>query len=275
MLIPALADPEAQLVSRKPDCSGWDFKVTAEEIKRDLGCEPKVSIISDMTSILRNEGKHLNIPPIDIKAPLETETATLALGCFWAPDACFGIKPGVIRTRVGYAGGKQPDPTYYNLGDHIETVQIEFDPQVISYEELLDMFWHAHNPYKPGWLRQYMSAIFYHNDIQEEFARGTSEEQFRKTNRKIFTEIIPYREFYIAEGYHQKYHIRQHHQLVKEYIMIYPDENDFTNSTSAARVNGYAAGYGNLRALEEEIENLGLSDKGNESLKEIVSRLSS
>ena len=227
-----------------------------------------------MTSILRSEGKVLGIPPIDLKAPSETETATLALGCFWGPDSQFGVTPGVIRTRVGYAGGRQSNPTYYNLGDHIETVEIEFDPKVTSYQELLDIFWRSHNPHKPGWLRQYMSAIFYHNDAQENLARGTLDREFKRTNREIFTEIVPYTKFYMAEGYHQKYHLRQHRDLVKDYIMIYPDENDFINSTSAARVNGYVGGYGNLRILEEEIESLGLSDKGNKVLNEIVLRFS-
>lgn len=227
-----------------------------------------------MTSILRSEGKDLEIPPLDLKAPSKTETATLALGCFWGPEAQFGITPGVIRSRVGYAGGQQPDPTYYNLGDHIETVQIEFDPKVTSYQELLDIFWHSHNPHKPGWLRQYMSAVFYHNNAQENLARETLDREFKRTNREIFTEIMPYTKFYMAEGYHQKYYLRQYRDLVKEYIKIYPDENDFLHSTSAARVNGYVAGYGNLRILEEEIERLGLSDKGNEVLKEIVLRFS-
>jgi len=226
-----------------------------------------------MTSILRSEGKNLDIPPIDLKAPNETETATFALGCFWDPDAQFGCTHGVIRTQVGYAGGLQPDPTYYNIGDHIETVQIEFDPKAISYEELLDIFWHNHNPHKPGWLRQYMSAVFYHNNSQENLARETLEREFRKTNREIFTEIIPYTKFYMAEGYHQKYYLRQHRDLVKEYIKIYPDENDFIHSTSAARVNGYVAGYGNLRILEEGIESLGLSEDGSGLLTEIVLRL--
>jgi peptide-methionine (S)-S-oxide reductase len=225
-----------------------------------------------MASILRSEGKYLEIPPIDLKAPSKTETATFALGCFWGPDAQFGITPGVIRTRVGYAGGQQPDPTYYNLGDHIETVQIEFDPQVISYEKLLNIFWHCHNPHKPGWLRQYMSAIFYHDNSQEDLARETLEREFNQTNREIFTEIMPYTRFYMAEGYHQKYNLRQHRGLIKEYIKIYPDENDFIHSTSAARVNGYVAGYGNLRALDEEIGSLGLSNEGNELLSKIVLR---
>ncbi len=227
-----------------------------------------------MTSILRSEGKDLRIPPIDLIAPSETETATLALGCFWGPDAQFGVTPGVIRTRVGYAGGQQRDPTYYDLGDHIETVEIEFDPKVTSYKELLDIFWRSHNPHKPGWLRQYMSAIFYHNDAQENLARETQDRESKRTNREIFTEIVPYKKLYMAEGYHQKYHLRQHRDLVKDYIMIYPDENDFINSTSAARVNGYVGGYGNFGILEEEIESLGLSDRGNEVLKEIALRFS-
>lgn len=119
-----------------------------------------------------------------------------------------------------------------------------------------------------------MSAIFYHSNAQENLARETLEREFKRTNREICTEIMPCTKFNMAEGYHQKYHLRQYRDLVKEYIKIYPDENDFIHSTSAARVNGYVAGYGNLTNLYEEIESLGLSDKGNEVLREIVLRFS-
>ena len=78
------------------------------------------------------------IPALDAAAPARTETATFALGCFWCPDAQFGILPGVVRTRVGYAGGTTENPTYHDLGDHTECVQIDYDPRALSFDQVLD-----------------------------------------------------------------------------------------------------------------------------------------
>ena len=87
------------------------------------------------------------VPPIDLSVTMKIETATFALGWFWGPDSRFGSIDGVIRTRVGYAGGISNNPTYHNLGSHSETIQIDYDPTQISYNELLDVFWDSHNAY--------------------------------------------------------------------------------------------------------------------------------
>ena len=137
-----------------------------------------------------SDEKRVKIPPIDSSVPSKTETATFSMGCFWGPDALFGSTPGVVRTRVGYAGGQTANPTYYNMGDHIETIQIDYDPEVIEYEKLLNIFWKSHNPHTPGWLRQYMSAIFHHNDQQEQFAIETLRNRSRDTQKTIHTEIM-------------------------------------------------------------------------------------
>ena len=76
----------------------------------------------------------------------------------------------MVRTRVGYAGGTKKNPTYHDLGDHSETVQMDYDPTVISYTKLLDVFWDSHDPSLPSDSKQYMSIIFYHNDKQKELA---------------------------------------------------------------------------------------------------------
>ena len=114
----------------------------------------------------------------------------------------------MVRTRVGYAGGAKANPTYYALGDHAETIQIDYDPTRISYEELLNVFWESHNPTSPSWSRQYMSAIFYHNEEQQRLAQDTKARQEAKLGTKIYTEIVPYTQFYLAEDYHQKYHAK-------------------------------------------------------------------
>jgi peptide-methionine (S)-S-oxide reductase len=177
----------------------------------------------------------------------------------------------VVRTRVGYAGGTTETPTYYSLGDHTETIQIDYDPTRVSYEELLDIFWNSHNPAIPPWSRQYMSIVFYHSDEQKRLAAETRDREEARIGSKVFTEIIPASEFYPAEAYHQKYRLRQVPDLMKEFSAMYPDVDDFIASTAAARVNGFIGSYGTLATLKKEISRFGLSPAGNKKLLDIVS----
>ena len=110
------------------------------------------------------------IPAVDKNASSDFETATLSLGCFWSPDSKFGVVPGIIRTRVGYSGGSKKNPTYYDLGGHTETIQIDYDPKKITYEELLDIFWESHEP-TLSLSSQYASIIFFHNEEQKKIAK--------------------------------------------------------------------------------------------------------
>ena len=176
----------------------------------------------------------------------------------------------MVRTRVGYAGGTTKNPTYHNLGDHTETIQIDYDPTQISYEALLDIFWDSHNPAQRPWSRQYMSIVFYHNDEQKRLAMETRDREAAKINGEIFTEIIPASEFYLAEAYHQKYRLRQVPDLMKEFSIMYPDNDDFVDSTAAARINGHLSGHGTFEALQAELSDLGLSPAGSKRLLDIV-----
>ena len=178
--------------------------------------------------------------------------------------------PGVIRTRVGYAGGTTENPTYYTLGDHSETVQIDYDPAVISYAELLDVFWSAHNPRSPSFSRQYRSAIFFHDDQQRRLAEE-SKKRLQKDGR-VFTDIEPLSEFYMAEDYHQKYYLRSVEALMRELRARYPEERGFVDSTVAARLNAYVGGFGSLEQLEQELESFGLSEQAEQFIRERVSR---
>jgi peptide-methionine (S)-S-oxide reductase len=179
----------------------------------------------------------------------------------------------VVRTRVGYAGGTTKNPTYHNLGDHTETIQIDYDPTQISYEELLNIFWDSHNPAARPWSRQYMSIVFYHNDEQKRLAIETRDREAARIQGTIFTEIVPASEFHLAEDYHQKYRLQQVSELVREFGIMYPDDADFVNSTAAARVNGYLGGYGTFAQLQAEIDSFGLSSSGSNRLLEIVRSL--
>ena len=176
-----------------------------------------------------------------------------------------------MRTRVGYAGGSKDNPTYRNLGDHSETIQIEYDPTQISYEELLDIFWSSHSPTARPWSRQYASIIFYHNEDQKRLAEASMDREAENRGKSIYTEIVPFTRFYLAETYHQKYRLQQVSALLSEYRAIYPQDEEFINSTATARVNGYVGGYGTLAALQAEIEDLGLSQAAQQELLDRVS----
>jgi methionine-S-sulfoxide reductase len=177
---------------------------------------------------------------------------------------------GVIRTRVGYAGGILENPTYHNLGDHSEAIQIDYDPNQISYKELLNVFWKSHTPTYEAWSRQYMPALFYHNEEQKQFALETKTREEARLNKKIYTPILPYTMFYQAEDYHQKYTLQNRKEFMREFKMMYPTFEDFVNSTAAARVNGYLAGDGSYERLQAEIESLGLSEAAKQKLLTIV-----
>ena len=143
-----------------------------------------------------------------------TQRATFAAGCFWGVEAAFREIEGVAATRVGYTGGSTPDPTYEQVCSdgtgHAEAVQVWFDPNVVSYGELLDAFWSAHDPTtrnRQGWDfgSQYRSAIFFHDADQERAATASRDERQTNLARPIVTEIAPASEFYDAEEYHQRY----------------------------------------------------------------------
>jgi peptide-methionine (S)-S-oxide reductase len=179
----------------------------------------------------------------------------------------------VIRTRVGYSGGSTNNPTYYNLGDHSETIQIDYDPTQISYEELLEVFWDSHHPTTQPWSRQYMSIIFYHNEDQRSAALASMERKEAGLGQEIITEVIPFSEFYLAEDYHQKYYLQQYPDLFNEFSAIYPESGQLISSTAVARINGYTGGYGGLESLQKQLASFGLSPAGNEKLLQIGSRL--
>jgi peptide-methionine (S)-S-oxide reductase len=115
-----------------------------------------------------------------------------------------------------------------------------------------------------------MSIVFYHNEEQKRLALETRDREAANWSERLYTEIVPYTEFYIAEDYHQKYRLQHESDLMGEFRQIFPHMADFINSTAAARVNGYLAGYGTSQELEEEIDMLGLSEAGVRKLREIA-----
>ncbi len=166
----------------------------------------------------------------------------------------------MVRTRVGYAGGISDNPNYHNIGDHTETIQVDYNPDQISYKQLLKFFWENHDPYRRSYSRQYKSLLLYHDNYQKETALSVKEELEKEAGKKIKTEIKKLDEFYIAENYHQKYYLQQHGDFKKHFLNIY-SKQEFINSTAAARVNGYLGKKGEKERLVEEIDKLGLNEK--------------
>lgn len=143
--------------------------------------------------------------------------ATFAGGCFWCVEADFDKLPGVVSTTSGYTGGKVPNPTYEQVSagrtGHAEAVLVVYDPKKVSYERLLEYFWHTIDPTTPNAQfcdagSQYRSAIFYHDEEQRRLAEQ-SRRELEKTKpfgAPIVTEIVPAKSFYVAEDYHQDYY---------------------------------------------------------------------
>lgn len=111
-------------------------------------------------------------------------------------------------TRVGYAGGTTLQPTYRAMGDHTETVQIDYDPQTISYDELLAEFWLAHDPVRPARSRQYASIVFYSNEQERVAAEESKLRLEASRGLRLHTDIVPLERFYLAEEYHQHYYAK-------------------------------------------------------------------
>lgn len=147
----------------------------------------------------------------------QIQKATLAGGCFWCIEAVFQRLKGVSKVTSGYSGGKRENPTYEQVSSegtgHAEVVQLEFDPNVISFEQLLDVFWVLHDPTQLNRQgadvgSQYRSAIFYHNPEQKKIAEDSKQrmEESGTYSDSIVTEISEFTGFYPAEGYHQDYY---------------------------------------------------------------------
>ena len=143
-----------------------------------------------------------------------TKKATFGAGCFWGVEAAFRQLEGVEATRVGYAGGQLDNPTYEDVCSHTtghaEVVEVSYDPEQVSYEQLLDVFWRKHDPTqlnRQGWDvgDQYRSVVFFHDEEQREAAERSKESEQPRYRKPIVTQIEPAPTFYEAEDYHQQY----------------------------------------------------------------------
>ncbi|MFN2615859.1 MAG: peptide-methionine (S)-S-oxide reductase MsrA [Thermoleophilaceae bacterium] len=147
-----------------------------------------------------------------------TETATFGAGCFWQVEVEFRNLPGVVDAAAGYMGGALEDPSYEDVCSdrtgHAEVVQVEFDPDEVSYDALLERFWEMHDPTQvnrqgPDVGSQYRSVVFFHSAEQQRAAEESKERAQARFSRPIATEIVPAQTFWQAEDYHQQYLVKR------------------------------------------------------------------
>ena len=180
-----------------------------------ISCAQKSPVTTNLN--MNNQSDKTMTPVTDKSNSVNTDTATLANGCFWCTEAIFEQLDGVISAVSGYTGGQTSNPTYKEVttGEtgHAECLQIVYDPSKISFDELLEVFWQTHDPTTLNRQgedvgTQYRSGIFYHNEEQKVIAEKykAALDKSGAFDRPIVTEITPFREFYPAEDYHQQYY---------------------------------------------------------------------
>lgn len=156
---------------------------------------------------------------------------------------------------MGYAGGRLEDPTYYKMGDHSESIQIDFDPNQIRYQDLLQAAKQEGSFGGRAYSRQYRSVVFYHDAAQQEAAREAG-----------IQEIEPLGHFTRAEDYHQKYYLQQSSTLCREFYAMYPHDLAFTDSTAVMRANAAVAGLVEESDLRRWLPEMGLSPSAGQAL---------
>ncbi|HUD45490.1 MAG TPA: peptide-methionine (S)-S-oxide reductase MsrA [Candidatus Baltobacteraceae bacterium] len=170
----------------------------------------------------------MNADPSLTNAPAKLQLATFGGGCFWCAEAVFQRIPGVKSVTSGFAGGATANPTYEEVctgqTGHAEVIQIQFDPSVISYEKLLEIFWEAHDPTTLNRQgedagTQYRSIILYSDEAQKIAAEKSKSEAAHHFSSPIVTQIVPLTKFYSAEGYHQDYYNQHSHQPYCQFVI--------------------------------------------------------
>ncbi|MGB8705754.1 MAG: peptide-methionine (S)-S-oxide reductase MsrA [Gillisia sp.] len=179
-----------------------------------------------------------NVQPVQAEAPQGLAKAYFSGGCFWCEEAIFESLKGVKEAHSGYAGGEMKNPTYENSDGHAETVEVIYDPEVISYENLVRVYFGSENPTQvngqgPDHGIHYRSIIFYQNEQQKATIEKVKNEIAKNYDQPIAAEIIPFQKFWMAEDYHQNYE-RNH------------PENPYVQNVSIPRINRFKSKFPEL-----------------------------
>jgi peptide-methionine (S)-S-oxide reductase len=175
-----------------------------------------------------------------------------------------------LRTRVGYTGGSTPSPTYEQIADHTEALQIDFDPRVLSYELLVDQVFSQHDPTERRYGTQYMAAVWTSDERQHEIALRVGERAARARGGELATRIERLARFTRAEDYHQKFYLRQKRAIADELLARFGSDEAMVDSTAAAWLNGWMSGHGARADVERRLPSLSLSEAAQ---AEVLARL--
>ena len=197
------------------------------------------------------------------------KNAYFATGCFWCPDALYGSLEGVYFTATGYTGGEKEDPTYRNLGNHAETLRISYNPDKITYEELLEVFWENHDSQTAITSGQYRSEIFFVDEKQAAVVRNFVERKKENVSEDINLSLSQLKEFYEAEDYHQKYYLSQDNRLSQYREDLLALGEDLTYSRIITKLNAYSQDYLSEEDLISELETNYLQAEVPELINEI------
>lgn len=179
---------------------------------------------------------------------------------------------GVLRTRVGYSGGRSTNPSYKVVDLHTEVVEIDYDPDVISYEDLIDVFFSAHNETLRPYDQRVKSLIFYRNDEEYEIAKTKLDaiRQATPEEESVYTELKAFEVFYLAEPEHQNRSLKLETSLYKELKQIFETEEDMLLSILVSKLNGYIYGYGDMEGATELLDKSGLSEASKNRVIEVI-----
>ncbi|KAL3118191.1 hypothetical protein niasHT_000119 [Heterodera trifolii] len=195
------------------------------------------------------------------------QRAYVGMQCFWGVESSFASMAGVLHTRVGYAGGTSPAPTYANIGDHTEVTELQFDPSCCSYEQILDWFFTHHDPTQRH-KKQYASAILWVDESQHQTAEKAMEKANAKYGGRVQTYLNKLDQFHQAEDYHQKYWLRTQRAIFGELNL---SDSEVVSSTLAAKLNAFiGGGYTDFDALRQLQKQCKLSDKLIHSVEQIA-----
>jgi peptide-methionine (S)-S-oxide reductase len=233
-------------------CQGDLSKASPKDTPKADANQCKISLIDDeqQPEFMVNTDA-LKVPENDSKY----RKAYFSMGCFWGSEALLGSANGVLSTQVGFAGGSLPNPTYSAIGDHVETVQVVYDPEVIDYSALLKHFWSHHNSRAKPIFRQYASAIFCKDSSELLLAKEQRKEWQATTGEdKILTAILKLDKFYPAGDAHQKYYLQQDPKLLESL----PDTESRLQTLLATKLNAVSGRAGDRNELETGLSQLGI-----------------
>ncbi len=223
---PSFDDEISGAVKRIPDADGQRVEIQCASCGAHLGHVFVGERFTNKNTRHCVNSLSLNFIPLNMKEEQNTETAIFASGCFWGTEYWLQKQNGVIKTTVGYTGGKSQNPTYEEVCSHktghYEAVEVVFDPEIVSYETLAKVFFETHDPTQtngqgPDIGEQYLSVIFYENQNQKEISEKLIN-QLELKGLKVATKLLPAQKFWIAEAYHQDYY---EHKGTKPYCHFY------------------------------------------------------